>query len=800
MYKSFVTCDDPKGVVQCGTIRKYRRTYSQKMKDKIKIQKTPENIETSLMNTRYKEGKILKGSSENLTDPSSLHLIQVSRGDQSLNSMIDSWSSNFMYDGRSKDTAKSLLKGVLNMQDSLIMLSKLQEASQHTARSKRKHTEKPKRDKIDAKMIGRMHANQFSEQSNPKRYQRAQPSADDGSSSKLIKESLIRQNLFPFPNTTPISPSQSSGVSTHRFADPSFSLTPSKGPNLVAKLMGLEEVPSKSFPAIMQKPLDGEKIMLKVKRNKYRAEIEKVNPEQKVLRETSDTVHLKGQNFVKEPKLLVHHFSDPNSKQFDNLSPIVLMKPQCTSCQESVKTHIPVPPEELSIRKLREEIISSKTIRQRKGSSSSSTNMDKEMEKDVRRRLTKEKRPEFLKEVVKLDAKGINPMEKTSGKLKLYCQVSHTSQANETIDKKCKVQIISRKLPEKDISVPRIVAIPQDQREITSTKLRKPPNWSRVDKNEIFFLESTDSNTIFISKKESQKITNSKDLSMEIKESDSVLNSLTRRKNQLKNQTPSAEPEAAKSIAEQMGLGKEKKSIGVPGKDDSAEIRITTVQADELMMRREALAYENKNRGCKRRKSSSGNDIMLLKSEHENDSIFVKEAPDSIPDKEGDKLKHFLLTSESFIRHAEKLFNLDVDCPKILQKNETKGIDNLRLYLECANELSECKSLQESQVVRSLLLTCVGNSRLLVSLRRLVEEIYDAIENLKFYSESCGEKPFTDNLFAMTERDIMCNGLVNGIWEWGWRHGFSADETEMVVNKVESLLVSELIEDIIINL
>ncbi|KAJ1393518.1 DUF3741-associated sequence motif [Sesbania bispinosa] len=760
--------------VQEGKTMKYRRTYSQKMKDKIKIQNTTENLETSLINRRYKEGKILKGSSENLTDPSFLHPIQVSRGDQSLNNMIDSWSSNLMYDGRSKDTAKSLLKGVLNMQDSLIMLGKLQEASQHTARFKRKHTEKPKRDKIDAKMIGRIHANQFSEQSNPKRFQKAQPSAD-GSSSNLIKESLIRQNMFP--STTPsISPSQSSGVITHRFAGPSFSLTPSKGPNLVAKLMGLEEVPSKSFPAIKQKPLDGEKIMLKVKRNKYRAE--KVNQEQKVLRETFDTVHLKGQNFVKEPKLLVHHFSDPNSKQFDNLSHIVLMKPQCTSYQESVKTHTPVPPEELSIRKLREEIISSKTIRQRKGSSS--TNMGKEMEKDVRRRLTKEKRPEFLKEVVKLDAK-----EKSSGKVKLYSQVSHTSQANETIDKKCKVQIISRKLPEKDISVPRIVAIPQDQREITSTKLRKPPSWSRIDKNEISFLESTDSNTISISKTESQKITNSKDLSMEIKESDSVL---TRRKNQMKNQTPSAEPEAAKSIVEQMGLGKEKKSIDVPAKDDSAEIRITTVQAGELMMRREAHAYENKNRGCKRRKSSSGNDTMLLKSEHENDSIFVKEAPDSIPDKEGDKLKHFLLTSESFIGHAEKLFNLDVDCPKILQKNETKGIDNLRLYLECANELSECKSLQESQVVRSLLLTCVGNSRLLVSLRRLVEEIYDAIENLKFYSESCGEKPFTDNLFAMTERDMMCNGLVNGIWEWGWRHGFSEDETELVVNKVESLL------------
>ena len=132
-----------------------------------------------------------------------------------------------------------------------------------------------------------------------------------------------------------------------------------------------------------------------------------------------------------------------------------------------------VPPKELPITKLKLEIASSITIKHRKGSSS--TTMGKE-------------------EVMKLDAKGINPVEESSGKVKLYCYIGHTSQVNETIGQNWKVQTISRKQPEKDISQPRIVTTrPQYQRGIPSTKLRKLKSGSRIDKNEISCLKRTGS-------------------------------------------------------------------------------------------------------------------------------------------------------------------------------------------------------------------------------------------------------------------------------------------------------------------
>ncbi|KAK7358335.1 hypothetical protein VNO77_00262 [Canavalia gladiata] len=835
MYRSFLTCDDPKGVVQCGTIRKYR-TCSHKMKDKTKVQKTAEHLETSLVNKRYnKEEKFPKRTDGNgsLIGQSSLQLTQVSRGDQRLN-MIDSWSSDLMYDEKSEDIAQHILKGAaLDLQDSLIMLHRLQEASQHTTHFRRKQTEKPKRDRIDAKMIGGMQGNPFSELSDSNGLQRPQPCAGSSSSNckeelkEVIEESLVRQNMFPkmitegldsASETFSTSSSQSYGVRTNSLSDPSFSIIASKverKPSLIVKLMGLEEPPSRSFPPVMQKHLDGGKIlnqkrsvfekdMSKVRKNNS---ISEVNPEQRTQGGTLDTMHFKGlinKNSVIEPKLQVHHFNHPNAKQ--------LIKTQCTLYNESVKSRTPVPPEELSMRKLKAEIVSSKTIKHRKGSSS--TNTGKEMDEGASKRLNKE--------VVKLDAKGINPVEASSGKLNLFCHIGHTPQVNETNDRKWKVQTLSRKQPEKDISEPRIVARPQYQFEITSTKLRKPKRGSRMDANEISCLKSTGSNNISIPNTESQKNNNSKDLYMEIKKFDSVVDSLLRRKNQMKNQNPVAELKPAKLTVEQIKQGKEKRSIHVPD--------TSTILADELLMVCEADAYANKieskllklliltqnalvvhlfliyhyhsysflldiTEECKPSKSCSGHDTMLLKSRHENDSIPIN------PDKEQAELKHFLLTNHSFIGHAKELFNLDVDCPKILQKDETNyDIANLRLYLDYANELSEIKSLQESQVLPSFLLAFDGNSRLQISFGRLVEEIYNAIENLKHYREHSGVKPFASNAIAMTEKDMKCNGMMNSIWERGWRHGFSADEAELVVNKIETLLVNGLIEELIINL
>lgn len=528
MYKPFVTCDDPKGVVECGSIRKYRSS-SHKMKDKTKSRRTVENLETtSLSNKAGREGKVSKGSAERSFDPSSLQLVEVSRGAQRLENMIESWSGSLRYEGNSEDMAKDLLKGALDLQESLAMLRKVQEASQ-MARLKRKQNEKYERSRVDSKVIDRAtHSNQFGEQSYTMGgCQRPSWSSADASSSnctedlkKVIRESLVKQNLVPnkttggfdsaFPSTNS---SQSSGVWYDRLSDSSPSPTTTnkeRGSNLVAKLMGLEEVPSRPFQA-GKKQLESQKI-LNQKRPIFEIDTPKVrknspifetfNPEpQMTLREVLETTNFNGllkNSPVREHKLHVHNSSYPCYNQFDDLPPIVLMKPRY---REFAKTYEAVPSEELPLRNLKANAVPfpSRTFKHREVST---TKMEKEMEERVFKRLTKEERPNRPKEVVEVDVKEIKPVENEKGpgggKVKLNSHAGHKSQASETVDRKASVKTITviRKLPEKEVSKPKIVVKAQEQGVISSTgaKLRKPQSGSKIDKNEIPSRKSTTSN------------------------------------------------------------------------------------------------------------------------------------------------------------------------------------------------------------------------------------------------------------------------------------------------------------------
>ncbi|XP_054787666.1 uncharacterized protein LOC129293629 isoform X2 [Prosopis cineraria] len=810
MYRSFMTCDDPKGVVDCGAIRK-SRAGSQKMKDKMKSRRTAEKSEASLPKKSDREEIVPKGSTESSVDPSSLQLMEVSRGVQKLNNMVDSWSRDMRYNVRSENIAKDLLEGALDLQESLAVLRKLQEASQHKCCLQKKQNEKPERGRTDAKMMDGTYTNQFSELSYPMGFERPPLSAHDSSRNcreelkKVIKDSLVRQNLFTsssevldsaseIPST---SSSQSSGVHADRLSDSSFSSGTSKvrGPNLVAKLMGLEEATSRSFPAAAQKQLQGEKILNQKrptfeidipKLKKTSSIIEKVDPERKkTLSEILERIHFKGllkKSSVLEPNLLIHHSNDYRPKQCDSLPPIVLMKPGRSLHRESVKSHAPPDPEGLSLAKPKAEVVPSKSFKQ-KGSTSMGNRAD-----HVTKGLTHEEKPKILKEFVKLDEKVIMPVEKSPNMVKSYSNASHKLQVQEANEKKAEVKTVTRKLPEKEISKPKLLTRSQDRSEITSTKLRTPPSELTRVKNETSCQQST---ALIISPKtKTLKHLNFK-----------------QRKNQNNSKKPIPEPEEAKPVDEQSGP-EEEKSIAVPCEDDCTEIRTIAEHAVEFLVKHEVDASLNKIDDCYQRPKSSGNDVMLLKLEQGIDSTSAEEAydgnnggeVDGKADKEGAELKYFLLTNQLFIGHAEELLNLDVDCPMTLQKYETNGIAYPKLYLDCANELTERKSLQDSQMVHPFLLTRAGNVRLQISLGRLVEEIYNSIEKLKFYTMISGEKFSTDDHSAMMQRDIKCNGLINGIWDYGWKHGFSADESEQVVSEVESLVLCGLIEELILDL
>lgn len=126
VYRSLVSCDDPNGVEENETIKKSKKRRNL-------ISTTPRKT-TPTRNDSY------RGDDRNAPQSSSHQLLEVSRGAQNLNHMIDSWSNGSIMNGQhSDDIARDLLRGALDLQDSLIMLCKMQEASKYMSQLKNKH-------------------------------------------------------------------------------------------------------------------------------------------------------------------------------------------------------------------------------------------------------------------------------------------------------------------------------------------------------------------------------------------------------------------------------------------------------------------------------------------------------------------------------------------------------------------------------------------------------------------------------------------------------------------------------------
>ncbi|XP_076904095.1 uncharacterized protein LOC143559384 isoform X1 [Bidens hawaiensis] len=208
-----------------------------------------------------------------------MSLVEVKNGTQKLNQTIDSWSKGVSLKSQPKDIAKDLLKGAIDLQESLIVLGKLQEGS--CMPSSKKKQEKESEDLFSRIGSDRFESFTLYDWGCRKDRKLANGSSRDWLTElrEVIKDGLSKQNLLP-PNksyqetvftskdsealaagkkklqlssdiaSTSSSISSSMMYSTYEFtSSESFSSRTteekSKGSNLIAKLMGLEEFPSK---------------------------------------------------------------------------------------------------------------------------------------------------------------------------------------------------------------------------------------------------------------------------------------------------------------------------------------------------------------------------------------------------------------------------------------------------------------------------------------------------------------------------------------------------------------------------
>lgn len=588
VYRSFVTCDDSKGVVNCKTIKK-SRTGSQQMDHKNESQRTRKNSNTAMAYYMEREDMVSKGFTEEVHSPSSFQVMEVSRGAQKLNQMIDSWSKGVIFDGQSKDIAQDLLKGALDLQESLVMLGKSQEASLYMSQVRKKPHEKSESRRIDEMEIRRTNSSPIGDQNCSMGFQKPRISTDGSSRNqieelkKVIRDSLAKQILLPnlttqetgylhqrdlssaseIPST---SSNQSLNVDAYDFDSPDSSLSSKapqkkekKGPILIAKLMGLEDLPSKTSQNTLQKHLERERISNQrrpifdidmPKGRKPQSIAQRVNPERKTLKEILDTLQFKGllrSNSIEELKPQSDHSDDSHSKQrvIDEIPPIVLIKPfRVPRLVDQLHTAVLREEKSFNTKKMLRKLTIKRELSfntHKEGALSSKKmhcKMEVEEEETPIKTLSIEEVTREHKEVVrKPEGKEIKPKEKVSHKLKASVPVDHRLQTKEAIVKKLKADRFqnnasaSRKPLKMENKKGKIVSRCKDQATVTSTKPRKSGNVSNscLVNNQISRKPSTTQNT---SSKHATKTISSSD----------------QKKNQMKKKKPVMELTAIKSV------------------------------------------------------------------------------------------------------------------------------------------------------------------------------------------------------------------------------------------------------------
>ncbi|XP_042509186.1 uncharacterized protein LOC122084827 [Macadamia integrifolia] len=205
---------------------------------------------------------------------SHLHIKEISKGAQKLNQILNACSNGLNFDRYSMDIGKELLKGAMELEESLRMLVNLQEASEYVISPQRKQRIRLLEEEDDDETT--IEVNHRKQVNGPK-FSFKGPTRSSPEDAQVTKVGLLKQRLlalsYPteaaqFSSNNHTSTTSSSSVSRRRSPScgpDSSTLTASseprkqsntsqsktgKGriPNVIAKLMGLEELPPNTNP------------------------------------------------------------------------------------------------------------------------------------------------------------------------------------------------------------------------------------------------------------------------------------------------------------------------------------------------------------------------------------------------------------------------------------------------------------------------------------------------------------------------------------------------------------------------
>ncbi|KAM0944418.1 hypothetical protein DsansV1_C11g0108611 [Dioscorea sansibarensis] len=669
-----------------------------------------------------------------------LQLFRVSNDAHRLTEVIDSFSKSSKLDRRVKDVARELLRGAVDLQESLAMLGKLQDASKQLAK-----TMKGNAAVVDGEREARRSV--------------------DGSSRdcieelrRVIRDSFQRHNLLTRSSEDERAMSSRSmrfnpetelrDEHGERSGDGFGSNKKVKAPNLIAKLMGLEEVPLDEMKSSL-KPLRTPTFDDHMPRTRKQQVMERSpDLQSKTLKGIIEKMQFKGILKNGQAEDLRIEPLAPNSSPSeryrschldydDEHPPIVIMKPLKPPNQERPEAH--------------KEFHLQKNYAQKETESATIGRM-KIMEKP---------NVDYAKRFKTLDS----PKEQAKEEIKT---------SKRTVDRQ-KPLLTGRKSEEKEVKVRR----PALSQEKTSKQSHMPEKKPSLEKSNLSAQASA------LQKHKSNN---------PMKES--TKNSSPRKK-KAADQAKSVKPSTVNATVKDSTKSKDDGKVIKPLSETAA---ISTLVSSTLPATGETKLAEVNQTPCSKDKQKTDGEVSPKITSGERSPALAEEATQRYENKPTirEDLKGILLSSQTFLKDAQKFISPNGHQPMYRRKNiEAAGTRDAKLFLDCAIELMARKSHQKELASLSMFRAYVQTPMFYLSLDPLLSEISQGFEKLTTYHAINADATYEDTLYVQLEKDLKCKDIpINSMWDVGWSYCVCTEEAQQVVHIVGEYILFWLIEEI----
>ncbi|XP_071694475.1 uncharacterized protein [Rutidosis leptorrhynchoides] len=163
------------------------------------------------------------------------------------------------------------------------------------------------------------------------------------------------------------------------------------------------------------------------------------------------------------------------------------------------------------------------------------------------------------------------------------------------------------------------------------------------------------------------------------------------------------------------------------------------------------------------------------------------------------QLKEILIKDQLFLSTSQALFKLNIPIGFLHADDQNHHKDETTLKLDCGYEILKRKARNQELSLHPYVKPSIGAMAISL-LDELVKELYKDLESLRLYGRNTrNEYDEADYLHYMLEKDI-CNTSpdVNSFWDFGWNiTTFTFLEKDEFVNDVEAFVLRILVDEIV---